>query len=180
VIGATTALALLHEECLAALGGDSPEVVSAAAARATMALHRKAIARKFAEIVETTIIHRSAKLTMLVVPSPPGFWSWPHEHSGWAVAAMLQGAEEHVVFDRHDHGIVERRRFRIDEGIGAALPAHVVHAAGNDGDAVSLGLHILEGDPFGEPRMEWDPGTGQSRTVDGVSMQRRHTAMTRA
>jgi predicted metal-dependent enzyme (double-stranded beta helix superfamily) len=168
VIGATIALNDLLTSCRAHLDDADPGAAGSVAVRATLATHRRAIALKYAEHDDIAVIDRSPRLTMLVVPTPPGRWYWPHEHRMWSVTAMLIGREHHVVYDRHDHGIVERRRFHIDEGIAAALPPDIVHAAGNEGDLVSIGLHIYGGDPSEAECLEWDPSTGKSRLVEGV------------
>lgn len=179
MIGATIALDDLLTSCGAHLDDDDPGAHCSDAVRSTLATHRRAIALKYADHRDLAVVHRSPTLTMLVVPTPPWYWFWPHEHRMWAVTAMLVGSEHHIVYDRHDHGIVERRRFHIDEGIAAAMPPDVVHAAGNESDLVTIGLHIYGGDPSETECVEWDPSTGRSRHIDEATSQRRRDAMER-
>jgi predicted metal-dependent enzyme (double-stranded beta helix superfamily) len=135
------------------------------------------LALKFGDERDVVLLHHTPGLTMLVMPTPPGYWFWPHEHGMWAVTAMVIGAEEHVVYDRRDLGLFEKRRFRIDEGIVASMPEDVVHAAGNPGDQVTIGLHLFGGDPVVAQCLEWDPTTGEARVVDGDTANRRRAAM---
>lgn len=176
-VGATAALGDLVAACTALLGEDDPAGACAAEVRATLATHRRQIAARYDDLRDAEAIHRSDGLTVLVVATPPRFWSWPHEHGMWGVTAMVAGAEDDVVYDRKGHGIIERRRFRIDEGIAATFGPDVVHAAGNASDHVTLGLQLFGGDPVVAENLEWDPSTGQSRRVDADTVARRRAAM---
>ena len=179
MILATTALNDLVADCASLLHEEEPERACSHAVRAALGTARRAIALKFEDERDLAIVHRSPELSVMVLATPPAYWYWPHEHGMWAVTAMLIGAEDDIVYDRHDHGIVERRRFRIDEGIVAAHPEDVVHAAGNDSDRVTLGLHVFGGDPLASPAecLEWDPATGKSKPVDDATARRRRAAM---
>lgn len=177
MILATTALNDLVADCASVLHEEEPERACSQAVRAVLGTARRAIALKFEDERDVTVVHRSPELSVFVLATPPAYWYWPHEHGMWAVTAMLVGAEDDIVYDRHEHGIVERRRFHIDEGIVAAYPEDVVHAAGNESDRVTIGLHVFGGDPFSAASLEWDPATGQSRPVDEVTARRRRAAM---
>jgi predicted metal-dependent enzyme (double-stranded beta helix superfamily) len=177
VIAATTAINNLLDACTRMLGDEQPEESCANELRATLSTSRKALALKFGDARDVVMVHHTPALTMLVLPTPPHYWCWPHEHGMWAVTAMVIGAEEHVVYDRRDLGLFEKRRFRIDEGIVASMPDDVVHAAGNPGDEVSIGLHLFGGDPDVAQCLEWDPATGEARVVDGDTANRRRAAM---
>ncbi|MGI8663313.1 MAG: hypothetical protein ACR2LQ_08915 [Acidimicrobiales bacterium] len=180
MIGASTALHELIDECAALLGENDPEMACSIAVRGALATHRRAIALKFADARDAALLHRSTELTALVVPTPPRYWDWPHENGMWLVTAMLIGAEDDIVYDRHEHGIVERRRFHIDQGIVAALPADAIHSGGNDSDDVTVALCVYGGDPLSAQCLEWDPRTGRSRTMDDLTAHRRRSAMASA
>lgn len=177
MIAATTAVNELLDACTRLLGDDEPEAGCASELRATLSTSRKALALKYGDAQDVVMVHHTPELTMLVMPTPPRYWFWPHEHGMWTVTGMILGAEEHVVYERRDLGLFEKRRFRVDEGIVASVPEDVVHAAGNPSDHVTIGLHLYGGDPVAAQCLEWDPSTGEARVVDGETSKRRRAAM---
>jgi hypothetical protein len=142
VIGPTTALNDLFDECLGLLGDDEPHERCSEAVRVTLALHRRSIAWKYEADVEATVLRSATGLTMAVVPRSPGVATTPHAPGTWTVMAMLVGDEEVAVYEHDDGRLRERRRFHIDQGIVAALPDDAMYATGNAGASYSIELRL--------------------------------------
>lgn len=88
-------------------------------------------------------------LAVMAIAWLPGRGAAPHDHGTWAVVAGVDGPERNDFYKRVDDGTqtghAELRKVGqnvYSEGDVVAMPSGMIHGVWNDGDSVSVSLHI--------------------------------------
>jgi predicted metal-dependent enzyme (double-stranded beta helix superfamily) len=103
-------------------------------------------------------------LATFVVTWLPQRTTPPHDHGTWAVVAGLEGEERNVIWRREDDAarpgyaeIVPADVSVVGAGDVIALPSGAIHSVSNEGDGVSVSLHVY-GRHFNHTvRSQFDP-----------------------
>ncbi len=117
------------------------------------------------------------RLAVFAVSWLPGRGTPPHDHGTWAVVAGVDGAERNVFWRCLDDGsrsghaeIVENGESTVGPGEVIALRPDDIHSVVNDGDQVTVSLHVYGMHVNHTGRSEFDPETNRVRkyvvTVD--------------
>ena len=103
-------------------------------------------------------------LAVFVVSWLPKRATPPHDHGTWAVVAGMDGEERNVVWRRTDdrarsgRADVERAsESMVCAGEVIALPSGTIHSVANDGDRVSVSLHVYGLHVNHTERSQFDP-----------------------
>ena len=103
-------------------------------------------------------------LAVFVVSWLPQRATVPHDHGTWAVVAGLDGEERNIVWRRTDnrarpgHAEVDRAsESTVRAGDVIALPSGTIHSVANDGDRVSVSLHVYGLHVNHTERSQFDP-----------------------
>ncbi len=102
----------------------------------------------------------------------PGGSVPPHDHRTWAVVAGMVGKERNVLWQRLDDG-AQPDRAELEAGeaqvIGPgdvlAMPSDAIHSVSNEGDEVSLSLHVYGADLTDRNRHQYDPEAGTATPI---------------
>jgi predicted metal-dependent enzyme (double-stranded beta helix superfamily) len=96
----------------------------------------------------------------------PGGGTPPHDHGTWAVIAGVEGPETNTFWRRVDGGQgpgearVERIGAKVfGRGDVLAMPTGAIHAVRNEGDRVTVSLHMYGVDPNRTDRLQFDLAT---------------------
>jgi predicted metal-dependent enzyme (double-stranded beta helix superfamily) len=98
-----------------------------------------------------TVLHEEADHTLLVetVAWAPGRGVLPHDHQTWGMVAGIDGVERNVLWKRHDDGAVAgharltlHRETKVGAGDVIAFLGDDIHSVHNDGESVTLSLHV--------------------------------------
>ena len=113
-------------------------------------------------------LHEEAdhSLAVFVVSWLPQRSTPPHDHGTWAIVAGLDGEERNVVWRRNDdrsrpgHADIEKAGERIvKSGDVIALPSGTIHSVANEGERVSVSLHVYGFHVNHTERSQFDPAT---------------------
>ena len=103
-------------------------------------------------------------LAVLVASWLPQRGTPPHDHGTWAVVAALEGAECNTAWARLDDGTretyaeLEPRGERVlAPGAVLAMRSGAIHSVRNDGDRISVSLHIYGRHVNHTRRSQFDP-----------------------
>jgi predicted metal-dependent enzyme (double-stranded beta helix superfamily) len=103
-------------------------------------------------------------LAVFVVTWLPKRTTPPHNHGTWAVVAGLEGEERNFVWRRTDdgtrpgHAAVElAHQSVVGAGDVIALPSGTIHSVTNEGDRVSVSLHVYGRHVNHTERSQFDP-----------------------
>jgi predicted metal-dependent enzyme (double-stranded beta helix superfamily) len=107
------------------------------------------------------------QLAVFVASWLPDRGTPPHDHGTWAVVAGLEGAERNSFWKRLDdrsrpgHAeIVRVGEHTLAPGDVVAMPSGAIHSVWNDGDRISVSLHIYGRHVNHTRRSRYDPETG--------------------
>lgn len=98
-----------------------------------------------------TVFHEESDHTLLVetVAWAPGRGVLPHDHQTWGVVAGIDGDERNVLWKRtddgtrHGHAKLEmHRETSVGAGDVIAFLGDDIHSVNNDGDGITLSLHV--------------------------------------
>ena len=112
------------------------------------------------------LLHEEAdhSLAVFVVSWLPKRATVPHDHGTWAVVAGMDGEERNIVWRRTDdrrrsgHAAVERAdESTVRSGDVIALPSGTIHSVANDGERVSVSLHVYGVHVNYTERSQFDP-----------------------
>ena len=88
-------------------------------------------------------------LAVMAIAWLPGRGAVPHDHGTWAVVAGVDGPERNDFYKRVDAGtqtgyaeLTRVGKSVCSEGDVVAMPNGMIHGVWNDGDSVSVSLHI--------------------------------------
>lgn len=140
---------------------------------------RRAVARKSDWLLPTMcipdpeqgfgayLLHEEADhtLAVFVVNWLPGRGTPPHDHGTWAVIAGIDGAERNIFWKRIESpaglaGIAKAGERALGPGDIVALGSDTIHSVVNDGDRLSLSLHIYGRHFNHTQRSRFDPVAG--------------------
>jgi len=89
------------------------------------------------------------RLAVMAIAWLPGRGAEPHDHGTWAVVAGVDGPERNDFYERVDDGrqpgFAELKKVGqsvCSVGDVVAMPSGMIHSVWNDGDKVSVSLHI--------------------------------------
>jgi predicted metal-dependent enzyme (double-stranded beta helix superfamily) len=96
----------------------------------------------------------------------------PHDHGTWAVVAGMVGQERNVLWQRLDDG-TQPDRAELESGepqvIGPgdvlAMTSDAIHSVSNDGENVSVSLHVYGRDLAAGNRRQYDPEAGTATPI---------------
>jgi predicted metal-dependent enzyme (double-stranded beta helix superfamily) len=115
------------------------------------------------------MLHEEAdhQLAVFVASWLPDRGTPPHDHGTWAVVVGLEGAERNSFWKRLDdrsrpgHAeIVRVGEHTLAPGDVVAMPSGAIHSVWNDGDRISVSLHIYGRHVNHTRRSRYDPETG--------------------
>jgi predicted metal-dependent enzyme (double-stranded beta helix superfamily) len=127
-----------------------PLALAAAAARHTW-LSEKHYSAGQAQGFGAHMLHEEPDHSLAVMDFAwlPARGAPPHDHGTWAVIAGVDGPERNDFYQRSDDGLQPGRAElrKVGESICAAgdavaMPSGMIHGVWNDGDRVSVSLHI--------------------------------------
>lgn len=157
---------------VAASTRDDSEIVARVRPLASrLALDRSWIERTFWECDEEQgfgvhLLHEELDHTLAVFVAAwlPGRGAPPHNHGTWAVIAGVDGQETNVFWKRLDDGtrpgyaeIVEQGRKVFGPGEVVSFLPESIHSVVNEGDRVTLSLHIYGKHLNYSTRWQFDP-----------------------
>lgn len=118
------------------------------------------------------VLHEEPDNTLLVetVCWMPGRGVAPHDHQTWGVVLGLQGEERNVMWARSDNGskagyaeLHQADEVVMRNGDVCRLLPDEIHSVRNDGDDLSMSLHIYGRNLAHVARSEFDPITSVQR-----------------
>lgn len=119
-----------------------------------------------AQGIGIAVLHEEPDHTLLVetVCWLPGRGVAPHDHQTWGVVVGLEGEECNVTWSRQDDGgtagyaeLEKAQEVIMRNGDVCRLLPHEIHSVRNDGDELSMSLHIYGRNLAHVSRSEFDP-----------------------
>jgi len=165
-------VATFIEDCRAAVKADSSHTaVQGIMERAFADPH--AIVQALGEPSEGGIysLYRSPELTIINVVWKPGFITFPHNHTLWAMIGIYLGREDNIFWrrlkdDPNHHRIEAAGAKSLSEGDVLPLGKDIIHSVVNPLPRYSGAIHVYGGDFFAINRSEWDPEHLTERPYD--------------
>ena len=121
----------------------------------------------------THLLHEEAdhSLAAFIFSWLPGRGTPPHDHRTWAVVVGIEGVETNIDWRRLDDGsrpgyaeIIENGKHTLGPGDLVTLTGEKIHTVCNDGDEVTVSLHIYGKHINYTGRTQFDPENNAALT----------------
>lgn len=155
------------EECRSALAEDAQQLaVRDVVERAVSNPTAVANALGPADGWRIEVLFNDDDLTVMHFIWPPSVDLFPHEHKMWSTIGIYGGIEDNTYFRRTTDSIEATGHRRGEVGDVLLLGVDGIHAVQNPTRQWTAALHVYGGDFFSNPRLQWDPQTGQAKPFD--------------
>jgi predicted metal-dependent enzyme (double-stranded beta helix superfamily) len=81
----------------------------------------------------------------------------------WSTIGIYGGVEDNTYYRRAGHSIEVSGRKRGEVGDVLLLGAEGIHSVQNPTRQWTAAVHVYGGDFFSNPRLQWDPETGEAK-----------------